>query len=151
MGKTAGFQSYRSPHLQEHRLTIMIKEGCHWQVEVRDADILLVCTRQPPTAKNDPTQMTTGKESTCNAGDAEDMGSVPGSGRSSGGGNANPLQYSYGEFHGQRSLAGYSPWPSKESDMNKGLSTQMLTVLTWKNPALGKLKVDLLSMESTFL
>ena len=29
-----------------------------------------------------------------NAGDTEDTGSVPGSGRSSGGGNSNPLQYS---------------------------------------------------------
>ena len=29
-----------------------------------------------------------------NAGDAGDMGSIPGSGRSSGGGNGNPLQYS---------------------------------------------------------
>ena len=30
-----------------------------------------------------------------NAGNAKDMGSVPGWGRSSGGGNGNPLQYSY--------------------------------------------------------
>ena len=73
----------------------MIKEGCHWCLEVRDADILLVCTRQPPTAKNYLTQMTTGKESTYNAGDAEDMSSVPGWRRSSGGRHANPLQYSY--------------------------------------------------------
>ena len=71
------------------------KEGCQWRMEVRDADIFLVYTRQPPTAKNDPTQMTSGKESTCNAGDAEDMGSMPGSERSSGRGHANPLQYSY--------------------------------------------------------
>ena len=33
-----------------------------------------------------------GKESACNAGD---RGSVPGSGRSPGEGNGNPLQYSY--------------------------------------------------------
>ena len=32
-----------------------------------------------------------GKESACNAGD---LGSIPGSGRSSGEGNGNPLQYS---------------------------------------------------------
>ena len=32
-----------------------------------------------------------GKESTCNSGDAEDMASVPGSGRSPGGGHDNPL------------------------------------------------------------
>ena len=35
-----------------------------------------------------------GKESTSNAGDTRDMGSVSGSVRSSGGGNDNPLQYS---------------------------------------------------------
>ena len=32
------------------------------------------------------------KESTCNAGDAGDLGSIPGSGRSPGGGHSNPLQ-----------------------------------------------------------
>ena len=35
------------------------------------------------------------KESTCNSGGIGDMGFVPGSGRSPGGGNGNPLQYSY--------------------------------------------------------
>ena len=35
-----------------------------------------------------------GKESTCNAGDARDVGSIPGLGRSPGVGNVNPLQYS---------------------------------------------------------
>ena len=35
-----------------------------------------------------------GRESVCNAGDAGDMGSIPGSGRSSGGGHGNPLQHS---------------------------------------------------------
>ena len=35
-----------------------------------------------------------GKEPACNAGDAGDMGSIPGSGRSPGGGHSNPLQYS---------------------------------------------------------
>jgi len=34
------------------------------------------------------------KESTCIAGDAEDAGSIPGSGRSRGEENGNPLQYS---------------------------------------------------------
>ena len=34
-----------------------------------------------------------GKESTCNAIDTGDTGSVPGSGRSPGEGNGNPLQY----------------------------------------------------------
>ena len=48
---------------------------------------------------------------------AGDMGSVPGSGRSPGGGHGNSLQYSYVENpHGQRSLAGYSSRGRKESD-----------------------------------
>ena len=49
-----------------------------------------------------------GKESTCNEGD---LGSIPGLGRSPGGGHGNPLQYSCLESpHGQRSLAGYNTW-----------------------------------------
>ena len=38
-----------------------------------------------------------GKESTCNV---EDLGLIPGSGRSSGGGHGNPLQYSFLENPG---------------------------------------------------
>ena len=48
------------------------------------------------------------------AGDAGDLGFIPGLGRSPGGGRGNPLQYSCMENpHGQRSLAGYSPWVTK--------------------------------------
>ena len=51
-----------------------------------------------------------GKGSACNIGDTRDMGSIPGSGRSLGEGNGNPLQYSFPEkFHGQKSVAGYNP------------------------------------------
>ena len=35
-----------------------------------------------------------GKESACNSGAAGDMGSIPGSGRSPGGGHGNPLHHS---------------------------------------------------------
>ena len=35
------------------------------------------------------------KNSPANAGDTGDMGSTPGSGRAPGGGNGNPLQYSW--------------------------------------------------------
>jgi len=62
-----------------------------------------------------------GKESTCNVGD---LGSIPRLGRSPGGGHGNPLQYSCLENpHGQRNLAGYSPWGLKESDTIEQLST----------------------------
>jgi hypothetical protein len=51
------------------------------------------------------------------AGDAVDSGSIPGSERSPGVGNGNPLQYSCLENSMERrSLAGYSPWGCKESD-----------------------------------
>ena len=62
-----------------------------------------------------------GKETACNAGDLD---SIPGLGRSPGGGRGNPLQYSCLENpHGLRSLASYSPWGHKESDTTEGLST----------------------------
>ena len=53
-----------------------------------------------------------------NAGDIRDMSSIPGLERSPGGRHGNLLQYSCLENPvGQRSLAGYSPWGGKESDM----------------------------------
>ena len=57
------------------------------------------------------------EESTHNVGD---LGSFPGMGRAPGVGHDNPLQYSCIEnSHGQRCLAGYSPWGPKESDMTE--------------------------------
>ena len=62
-----------------------------------------------------------GKQSACDVGD---LGSIPGFGRSPGGGHGNPFQYScLLNPHGQRSLVGYSPWDRKESDMTERLST----------------------------
>ena len=55
------------------------------------------------------------KESAYNAGD---VSLISGSGRSSGEGNGYPSPvFLFGKSHGQRSLAGYSPWGCKESDM----------------------------------
>ena len=62
-----------------------------------------------------------------NAGDLRDMGSIPGLGRSPGGGHSNPVQYSCLEKpHGQRSLVGYSPWGHRESDTTKNDLAYML-------------------------
>ena len=62
-----------------------------------------------------------GKENACSVGD---LGSIPGLRRCPGGGHGNPLQHSYlVNPHGQRTLAGYSPWGHKESDMTERLST----------------------------
>ena len=61
-----------------------------------------------------------GKESTCNTGTTGNTDSIPGSGRSPGGGHGNQLQCScLGEPHGPRSLAGCSPQGRKESDMTE--------------------------------
>ena len=55
------------------------------------------------------------KNPPANAGDARDVGSIPGSGRFPGKGNGNPLQYSCLENSmNQRSLAVYSSWGCKE-------------------------------------
>ena len=60
-----------------------------------------------------------GKEPACNVGD---LGSIPGLGRSHGGGHGNPLQYSCLENpHGQRYLVG--TLGHKELDMTERLST----------------------------
>ena len=62
-----------------------------------------------------------GKESACNAGD---LGSIPELERSPGGGHGNPFQYSHLEnHHGQKSLAGYSPWGCRESATTEPLCT----------------------------
>ena len=58
--------------------------------------------------------MTDGKESACNVGDP---GLIPGSGRPAWRREWQPTTvFLPGEFHGQRSLEGYSPWGHKESD-----------------------------------
>ena len=73
------------------------------------------------------------KESACNAGD---LASIPGLGRSSGGGHGNPVQYFCLENpHGQRSLVGCSTWGRKEWDPTEWLSTanvHSLGVQAWE-------------------
>ena len=60
------------------------------------------------------------KSPSANAGEAREEGWIPGWGRSPGGECGNTLQYSCLEkFPGQRSLAGYSSWGHKKSDMTE--------------------------------
>ena len=62
------------------------------------------------------------KNPPANTGDMRDMGSIPGLGRSPGGGHGNPLQNScLKNPHGEKSLAGYSPWGHEE--LTERLST----------------------------
>ena len=57
------------------------------------------------------------KNPLASAGDRRDVGSVPGSGRSPGGGNGQTTPvFLPRKSHGERSLVGHSPWGRKESD-----------------------------------
>ena len=68
-----------------------------------------------------------GSDGKASAYNAEDPSSIPGSGRSPGEGNSNPLKYPCMEnFHGQRSLVGYSPWGRKESATTERLTLTYL-------------------------
>ena len=57
-----------------------------------------------------------GSEVKASAWNAGDLGSIPGSGRSPGEGNGNPLQYSCLKNPMDGGLVGYSPWGRKKSD-----------------------------------
>ena len=67
------------------------------------------------------------KESICSAGDAGDADSIPVSGRSSGGRNGNPLQYSCLENPVDRRLQSYSSWGCKELYMTEETHSCMQT------------------------
>ena len=61
------------------------------------------------------------------AGNAGDLDLIPGSGRSPWRRECQPTPVLLlGELHGQRSLAGYSPWACKESDTIEGLLLLLL-------------------------
>ena len=69
-----------------------------------------------------------GTESKESAYSAGDPGSIPGSGKSPGEGNGNPLQYCCLENpHGQRSLAGYFLWGREELDTTDRLHIHIFT------------------------
>ena len=76
-----------------------------------------------------------GKESACNVGDP---GLIPGSGRFPWRREWQPTPvFLPGEFHGQMSLAGYSPWGHKELDTTERLtlffSRWFLSSRTWSS------------------
>ena len=56
---------------------------------------------------------------------AEDAGLIPGSGRSNGEGNGNPLHYSCLGNLMDRSPVGYSPWGRKESNTTERLNNNI--------------------------
>ena len=80
-------------------------EGIPYRFQYSWASLVAQMVKNPPTVQ-------------------KTLGSTPELGQSPGGGHGNPLQYSCLEnLHGQWSLAGYSPWGHKESDMTERPST----------------------------
>ena len=70
------------------------------------------------------------KESSCNV---EELGSIPGLGRSPGGGHGNSVQYPFLEnTHRLRNLVGYSPWDVKESDKTEQLTHTQLWEVSYE-------------------
>ena len=64
-----------------------------------------------------------GKESACNAGNTEDSGLIPRPGKILQRRKWQPIPvFLPGKSHGQRSLAGYSPWGPKELDTERWLT-----------------------------
>ena len=59
------------------------------------------------------------KNLSANAGQVRNVDSIPGSGRSLGGGHGNPPVFLPGEFNEQSSMVGYGPWGCKQSDMTE--------------------------------
>ena len=90
------------------------------------------------------------KASTYNVGN---LGLIPGSGRSPGGGHGNPLQYSYLENPcEQRSLVGYSPYGRTKSDATEATSHAYAYILPWAPPfSLLDVKVRMDNYFSRFL
>ena len=75
------------------------------------------------------------------------MGSIPGSGRSSGEGNGNLIQYSHLQnLYGRRSLAGYSPKGCKELDTIKHAGRSLKQLSTHAPDHLNSLGVVSLSL-----
>ena len=72
------------------------------------------------------------KNPSANAGDARDAGSIPGSGTSCAGRYGKPTPvFLPGKPHGQRSLAGYSPWGHKESNPTEHMLAGAVASPTW--------------------
>ena len=68
-----------------------------------------------------------GKESICNAGDPGELGSIPGSGRSPGGGHGNTQQYSYLKSPVDRGTWWATVQRVTESDRTEQLTTYPVT------------------------
>ena len=109
----------------ESQLSSLQPKPCHWVSLVLTALYLIL----PFTwSYRSFLHSWVSQESACNAGD---LGSIPGSGRSSGEGNGNPFQYSCLENPMNRGAwQGYSPWDCKSwTQLSKQTTTTVVISL----------------------
>ena len=102
-----------------------------------------VVTSAVPNVSSWTSQGLSGKEFTCYA---EEVGLIPGSGRSPGGGNGNPPQYScLGNLMDKRSLVGYSSWGCKRVGHNLATTNTVPKIISRKglSPQKGNVLVHL--------
>ena len=106
-----GSQYHGIPH---HNIIICLQELCKAGLtKVSYTDVLISGRYKSGDFPSDSVV----KNSSANARDIRDSSSIPGSGRSLGGGHGSPFQYSCLENPLDRgSLVGYSPYGHKESD-----------------------------------
>ena len=111
-------------------LLIRSQCGCTLLIQEKFFNILLPGSLRFPGGSSS-------KESVCNAGDTGDAGLILGVRKLPWRKKQQPTPvFLPGEFHGQRSLVGYSPWGHKESDMTEHAhtlpgSSEILIYLEW--------------------
>ena len=104
-------------HFKVKNITIIV-----WGLNIPLSIFNRTVNRTVASIKKDFPGGSVSKEFACNAGD---MGSILGLGRSQKRRLQPTLVLLPGEFHGQRSLAGYRPWGHKESDKTEWLTLSL--------------------------
>ena len=115
-----------------NHFTFWIIRGCRvkWNWDFEDNSKSFLATSLYQLSLEVHLDGSDGEESACSMGDP---GLIPGSGRSPGEGNSNPLHCLCLENpHGQRRLVGYSPWGRQELGTTEAL-TLSLYVASWMN------------------
>ena len=104
-------------HFKVKNITIIV-----WGLNIPLSIFNRTVNRTVASIKKDFPGGSVSKEFACNAGD---MGSILGLARSQKRRLQPTLVLLPGEFHGQRSLAGYRPWGHKESDKTEWLTLSL--------------------------
>ena len=107
--------SPRSPHLSHHRVDSYRHCSSLWSATHTSQHVTFYLCSFGNKVRAFPAALVV-KNPRANAGDRRGSGSIPGWGRSPGGGHGPTPVCLPGESHGQRSLVGYSPQGHTQSD-----------------------------------